>query len=995
MLSRTTLAEAVSSLCNQGRKPQTLAVGAMAALSVVGGVADAQQPLEEVTVTGSRLRRDGMSTPTPVTAVARDEIRAMAPTLLMDAMNQLPQFRDNDQSQTGSIFSTGGSNSVNLRGLGSNRTLTLLNGRRIVSGQQTGTIDIAMVPTALIDRVEVVTGGASAAYGSDAISGVTNFILDTEFSGFRGNVQTGQTTRDDHNSYQVEVATGSEIGEKGHLIASFDYYNVDSVYGLQDRAWGQQGWGLINEPGRTPQRFYASDVHSTTITKGGIIPSGPLAGTQFVDGEAVPLSMGEVHGNVMIGGGDPNMAIDWQSLAPKDKRGSAFAHYKYEFGDEKTVFVQALKGFHSVTSTPFPIGFAPAWSTRIFVDNPYLPDSVRQRMTDLDLDSVPFNRVYEQFSPTRRVDDDTTSFTFGFDGEVGRDLYLSTYYQWGQNIEHADYNDNYGLPRTDRFYRALDSAIDPDTGLISCRANIPAFGGLTPAEEAQISKVNVQAGTEVFADPESNSKCIPFNPFATELPQDVVDYIAGSGNYHRLDLRQNVFDMTLQTTLGENRQSGPISLGGGVSYRDEWMYQNASGTARDPRYLPGFGVFSSFVEPSDRIPIRGMPGFVRDRAIFYTGNPNSQGPIQGQFNVWEVYAESIIPILGVGDGPGVDVHLAARYADYSGSGGVWAGKAGLDWQATDSLRLRATLSRDTRAGTLSERFDTQTGGTAIGTGDDPLVPNAPPYVAELTVGGNPAIRPELADTTTFGVVYQPNWADSLNMSLDFYDIKITDAIDQLGTQEILDRCYIQHAQEICSLITRLDSDPPIIRNIFNVFINIAEATTKGADLEVSYTRPIKIVGGNDESIQFRLFANYLDEVSFAFAGVEPLNQAGEMEYPEWLATGSFTYNRGPFRMTWQTRYRDSTVRNKLWVEGVDIEDNGIPSRAYTNLNMSYDFTWGRTNAQAYFYIGNLFDKEPPLIAGGIGGTSGMATYTNNGLFDVLGRTFTVGLQVDL
>jgi iron complex outermembrane receptor protein len=125
------------------------------------------------------------------------------------------------------------------------------------------------------------------------------------------------------------------------------------------------------------------------------------------------------------------------------------------------------------------------------------------------------------------------------------------------------------------------------------------------------------------------------------------------------------------------------------------------------------------------------------------------------------------------------------------------------------------------------------------------------------------------------------------------------------------------------------------------------------------------------------------------------NLAGELDYPEWLATGSFTYNRGPFSMTWQTRYRDSTTRDYDWVEGVDIEDNSVSARTYTNLNLSYSFDWSRTNARAYLYVGNLFDEDPPLVAGGVGGTSGQSTYTNNGIFDVLGRTFTVGIQVGL
>jgi iron complex outermembrane receptor protein len=988
MSRRTKLSAAVSSVCNQSTKAQYLGLGLVAALSVLGDIAEAQE-LEEVMVTGSRLRRDGMSTPTPVTTVARDELRAMAPTLLMDAINQLPQFRDNDQSQTGSIFSSGGSNSVNLRGIGSNRTLTLLNGRRIVGGQQTGTVDISILPTALIERLEVVTGGASAAYGSDAISGVTNFILDTDFEGFRGNVQSGRTSRKDHESFQVEVAVGTQVGENGHLIASFDYYDVDALYGLQNRAWGQAGWALVTGPsGTTPRRYYAQDVHSAVITTGGSIASGPLAGTQFLDGQAVALSMGEKIGNVQIGGGNPDLAVKWESLAPKDRRSSVFAHYTHDLGDDRSFFVQVLKGQHEVVSNPSPTGFASPWSTRIFSDNPYLPASVKQRMTTLGITDFDYRRSYEQFAATRGVEDNTTSITFGFEGEIGNDLFLTGYYQHGQNVEVADYNENNQLPRTDRFYRALDSAIDPATGNIACRANIPAFGGLTAAQEGLISKV-APNGLTVFADPQSNSKCIPFNPFGVDVPQNVVDYIAASGNYHHQELTQNVLEITLQTDLGERREAGPISLGGGFAYRDEAVYQDAWGKPNDPRNLPGFGVFSSFKNAADQIPIRGIGGFVRDRFVFYSGNPNSGGPIQGEFDVWEVFSESIIPLS-----EDLDLHAAIRYADYQGSGGVWAHKVGLDWQASDSVRFRGTLSRDTRAGSLSERYDTQAGGTNIGAGLDWMLPDEGSYVAELTTGGNSEIRPELADTTTIGMVYQPQWAENLSLSIDIYDIEIADAIDQLGTREILQRCQAG-AQEICALITRASTGKPIIRNLNNVFVNVSEAVTRGVDLELGYARPITLVGGNDESISVRLFANYLDEVSYAFAGAPVQNLAGELDYPEWLATASVSYNRGPFAMTWQTRYRDTTIRDLDWVEGIDIADNSVASRSYTNLNLAYDFEWGSTDAKAYFYVGNLFDEDPPIMAGGVSGRSGRASYTNEGIFDVLGRTYTVGIQLGL
>ena len=1007
------LAVAVRSLCTRRRHASINDIGlaALAAVSLWGGTAEAQDPIpaqadaEEITVTGSRLRRDGMTTPTPVTALDIQEMRQMAPTLLMDSLDQLPQFRDNALSQSGSIFTSGGgSQAVNLRGIGTNRTLTLLDGRRLVPGQQAGSPDVAILPTALVQRVEVVTGGGSAAYGSDAISGVVNFILDTEFEGAKANIQTGMTDRHDHNHYQVEFAAGTPIGERGHLIGSVDYYDADGIIGYEGRDWGADGWALFTQTSTTavPRRFYAPDGRSRVITPGGLIPSGPLspggAGgiTHFVDG--VPQRLGDgnpIVGTAQVGGGGVDLNQTWAGLRPTDKRHSTFLHYKHDFTDEKTGYVQVLQGVHENTTLPSPTGMAPGWGMTIFAENPYIPASLRQRMDDVVagpgvLASFPYNRVFEDLAPSRRIEDTATSITFGFDGEIGNDLFLSAYYQMGTNDELADYSENGLLVRTDRLYRALDSVVDPATGRIVCRANVPAFGGLTPDQEAQVSKINVQ-GQQVFADPESNRGCIPFDPFATHLPPEAIDYVTG-GIHHDQELTQDIFELTLQTDIGEDRAQGAISVGGGVSYRDEEVYQDALGNAGDPRRLQDFGVFSSFLDPADQIPIRGLPGFVRDRGVFVTGNPNSQGPLEGAFDVWEVFGESIIPVLGDADS-GLELHVAARYAEYEGSGGVWAGKLGGDWRINPQVRLRATISQDTRAGTLSERFDTQGAGANIALGQDPLLP-AETYIAGLTTGGNPNIKPEIANTTTVGVVYQPDWAESFSLSVDLYDIKIEDAISQLGTQEILDRCYLQGAQEICALISRNDTGTPYIRQILNVFINISETKTSGIDIETIWRKDMRIFGSGDETIAVRFFANYLDEVSSQFVGVAPLNEAGELGYPEWLATGSFTYTNGPFSFNWQTRYRDATIREMLWTEGIDIEDNDVSGRTYTNVNLSYDFEWSSATGQAYFYVGNLFDKDPPLVPSAVGATSGTATFTDNNRFDTLGRTYSLGVQFE-
>ena len=367
------LAAAVRSLCARHCRPSTNDIGfaAVAAASLWAAAAEAQEPIqaqadtEEITVTGSRLRRDGMSTPTPVTALDIGEMRQMAPTLLMDSLDQLPQFRDNQLSQTGSIFvSGGGSNAVNLRGIGSNRTLVLLDGRRLVPGQTAGTVDVAILPTALIQRVEVVTGGASAAYGSDAISGVTNFILDTEFEGASANLQTGMTDRHDHRHYQVEFAAGSAIGERGHIIGSVDYYDADGVQGYAGRDWGAEGWAMFTRGvTATPRRFYAPDGRSRVITSGGLIPSGPLAFTQFIDGDPVPLGTGsQIIGTTQIGGGGPDLNQKWAGIRPTDKRHSTFLHYKHDFTGDKTGYIQLMQGVHENTSLPAPTGMAPGWA---------------------------------------------------------------------------------------------------------------------------------------------------------------------------------------------------------------------------------------------------------------------------------------------------------------------------------------------------------------------------------------------------------------------------------------------------------------------------------------------------------------------------------------------------------------------------------------------------------------------------------------------------------
>ncbi|HHX82369.1 MAG TPA: TonB-dependent receptor plug domain-containing protein, partial [Pseudomonadaceae bacterium] len=252
----------------------------------------AQDVVEEVSVTGSRIRDTGMTSPTPVTSISRDEMDNLSPGTLMDSLDLLPQFlnsstiEDTGSPTTGTWSGVGAQSTLNMRGVGGNRTLVLLNGRRIVPSNRLSTVDINLFPQALIQRTEAVTGGASAAYGSDAIAGVTNFILDTGFEGFSANLQGGVTDYGDGENARASIAAGRSLNERSHFILGADYYRSASIDNFDGRDW-YRPWGSINHgatggvPNQLPQREQYDNVYSRNSTFGGLIPSGPLAGTHF------------------------------------------------------------------------------------------------------------------------------------------------------------------------------------------------------------------------------------------------------------------------------------------------------------------------------------------------------------------------------------------------------------------------------------------------------------------------------------------------------------------------------------------------------------------------------------------------------------------------------------------------------------------------------------------------------------------------------------------
>ncbi len=248
---------------------------------------------QQVIVTGSRIERTGALSSTPVASLVADELQAMAPTTLMAAVSQMPQFLNNQTPESTGVAWTGnaGASILNLRGVGTNRTLVLLDGRRIVSSTRRGTIDISLLPESLVKRVEVSTGGASAAYGSDAVSGVVNFLLDTGYTGLKGNLQGGLSDLSDNQNYKASLAAGVNLGERAHLVASLDFYRAEEIANPTSRDWFSS-WGLIPnpDPDGQPAQLIAPNVHSRQFTYGGLITSSSIAGqTEHIScGHAVP-----------------------------------------------------------------------------------------------------------------------------------------------------------------------------------------------------------------------------------------------------------------------------------------------------------------------------------------------------------------------------------------------------------------------------------------------------------------------------------------------------------------------------------------------------------------------------------------------------------------------------------------------------------------------------------------------------------------------------------
>ena len=998
--------------------------------------------LEEISVTGSRIRTSGMDTPTPVTVITVNEIDNSSPTTMIEGLAELPMFYGSNTTQsTGGFFETTGAGTLNLRGLQGKRTLTLLDGRRVVPSTIFGGPDINLFPELLLRSFETVTGGASAAYGTDAVAGVTNFILNTDYEGIKGHVQWGETELHNNKNYELEIAGGFALTDSTRVLFSAEKAEQDPIYGDQI---GKYDWydsiGLVPNPSAgagssrdNPYYIPVRKLYSNTGSINGILTFPASAGGWYTfdgAGNAVPYvkSTGLCTSGLGTMCETPNAdasatdSAPWDAttITPDSGRENYFAYIEHDFSHKLKVYGQAMLGKSYFVNKNFGGVFAQYWGAfTIYRENPFLPQNIQDLMDENNLTSVKFSRNGGPddigFDPYTEQRTKTMSLTTGFEYTVGSgffdDWQIQGYIQYGETDVKAIQR---GGVRLDRIFLAADVVTDPLTGQPACNVTVTTRDTENPIYQDCVP-LNLfgagQASTEAVDWVTGYEPGVPMNVegFLSGTERMPYSYTSSANKQRIINIDQTVFEVSADGEIHKGWGAGPISMAFGYNYREESFTQvvevGPGGNVNiDPTYLP-------VMKTNPALGIRGVP----------VGNVASGNIVDIQFSnvpfargdqyVHEVFDEILVPV--VSDLPFVkqlNFNGAARWADYSGAGTAWSWKGGLDWAVNDELRFRSTLSRDVRAATMGEKYD-RTGGIAQNIEDylaEEYTENTIKYNATRFSNGSPDIKPERATTGTVGLVYMPRWVEGLSFSVDWYTIEIKDNINQVVAADVVENCYAFGIQTYCDMITRggdpvLDGTTPILDGngdtipaitlVGQPYINKDSVKAVGIDFELDYHSLVDWFGG-DESIGFRLLGSYVGENSSTQDGIKV--ETADITYPEWTATVSFNYQRGPFGFWFQNRYTGETLINRNFnyngtSDRWDVYDNTREAEIITDANVNYRFELDRGNLNLYFNVSNVFDKAPqPFLSGEA--QSWYGTGPGLGVVgDLRGRRFVVGL----
>jgi iron complex outermembrane receptor protein len=653
--------------------------------------ADPGATLEELTVTSSRIEHPGFQAPTPVSVLDAALVEQRGATNIANVINEIPAFTGSiTPSSTGLNSRQNGVNAVDLRGLGTNRNLVLLNGRRGTPFDEFGIVDLNAVPSLAIGRVEVVTGGASAAWGSDAISGVVNLIYDDDLEGMKFNAQYGQSERGDAQDTRLAAAWGTSLNNGGgHFLLAADYNKNEGVPEGRDRAWQRRSPALVTNPDDTgpndgiPQFMIRDNAvlfigSPNGVTLPGVTGTGVDNLEFFPNGTAQTRVLGDVLDNFMIGGSGSRLG-DRSALFIPTERFNVLATMQHDITDGIEAFVEA--SYAQSKSTGKLVDAFTFGDVVITPDNPYLPANVAALG-----EAFPLFRTFEEVPPiSSESKNDNVRLVAGLKGNFGDSFKWNVSGQYGKtefsNVQ--PFNLLVG-----NLVQAADAVIDPANGQIVCRANL---GGANGAPG-----------------------CVPINLFGRGSPsQGALDYVFGTGTSDT-EIEQTVFAADVGGELFD-AWAGPVLGTFGVEYREEKLDRQVNAPNENEEFLI----------------------------------VNAQ-PLEGKFDVKEGFAEFALPLFKT-DQQFLDLNAAARFTDYSTVGSVTTWKAGLVYSPVEPLRFRGTLSRDIRAPSIGETFVKNV--LLFGNVTNPFLPGNPTEFVQTPTQGNPDLTEETAKTTTFGVVY--------------------------------------------------------------------------------------------------------------------------------------------------------------------------------------------------------------------------------------------------
>lgn len=915
-------------------------------------MADTVTP-ERIQVTGSRILREGAVAPSPVTVISGQELVETGAMNIGEVLNVLPSLAATySLANSGRFIGTAGLSLLDLRGMGSSRTLVLVDGKRHVSSSAgSAAVDTNAIPTAWIESVEIITGGASAVYGADAVTGVVNFKLKRNIEGFDVNAMLGTAEDNPYRNHKLTGSFGTNFAQdRGNFAISAEVSGQRGMNATQRRQT-RTSYMEVRNPNDGDYRdadgnWVHDGIPDTIIVANAGWYDSSTAGNFYLDaadggvdwfifnpdGSVRPQDLGTTYGQ--WGRCSDCEFLDlrrYDDLQPAFNRFNVNGKINFELTPDTLIYAEAKFVRSKGDSEGQPSFFEYDSALMVGRDNAYLDPSLVQLMDSYGIDEIAVHRFQEDAG--RRLENNTRTtsrFVAGIEGSLGLDWNYELYGVFGETkLEQINRNN---LIRTN-FAQSIDAIVVNDE--IVCRDELARANGCVP--------------TSIFGDNAINAEAR--NWFNTN-------------SYSNSTIRQTVLSGHLNNSGLFELPAGFVGVSFGAEYRKE---------------------------ESESVP----DSFAATGATFL----NSLQYEKGSFEVNEVFAEVSIPLLA--DLPLIQdlvFDTAVRYADYSTIGSAVSWKVGLDWHLNSQLRARATYSEALRAPNIGELYGPQNqtffrvtdpcgldqvqsetrrvNCQALGIPVD-FDPQATASTIEGLSGGNPDLTEEKSTSYTLGLVYQPDWLPGFSATVDYWSIEIDDAISSVSAQNILNKCVDSEAginNQFCALIERNNQSELVL--ITSITQNVAALTAEGVDFELGYA--FDALGGRFNT---KLIGTYLDSrktFSFQDSPEEFDQYAGTVGDARWQTNLSINYRYQAWSASWKTRFIDSVSLYRQQELAINPDPRDLMSYGsyfVTDLRLGYEFASG---VQLAFGVDNVFDRGLPGVTTGTTGTT--AAYNNIGRF---------------